>query len=135
MAQLTGQREGLPAPLQRLLGIAEHPKRLGRKAQAAHARVMAAIEKGMRAVLTGVIVSDRLLQVCPCGRPISDEGIGRSQRMMRLQKERRVLRAFGQAKQLPSQIQCCLDLPARDVEEEQSPQRREEVRRFSQLTA
>ena len=96
---------------------------------------MAAIEKGMRAVLTGVIVSDRLVQVCPCGRPVSDEGIGRPQRMMRLQKERRIPRAFGQAKQLPSQIQCCLDLSARDVEEEQSPQRWEEVRRFSQLTA
>ena len=96
---------------------------------------MAAIKKGMRAVLAGVIVSDRLVQVCPCGRPISDQGIGRPQRMMRLQKERRILRAFGQAKQLPSQIQCCLDLSARDVEEEQSPQRWEEVRRFSQLTA
>ena len=53
---------------------------------------------------------------------------------MRLQKERRILRALGQAKQLPTLIQCCLDLPARDVEEEQSPQRWEEVRRFSQLT-
>ena len=55
--------------------------------------------------------------------------------MMRLQKESRILRALGQAKQLPTLIQCCLDLPARDAEEEQSPQRWEEVRRFSQLTA
>ena len=66
---------------------------------------MAAIEKGMRVVLTAVIVRDRLLQVCPCICPISDESIGRSQRVMRLQKERRVLRALGQAKQLLSQIQ------------------------------
>ena len=44
MTQLTGQHESLPARLQRLLGITEHPKGL-RKAQAAHARVMAAIEK------------------------------------------------------------------------------------------
>src|SRR5262245_7185577 len=96
---------------------------------------MAAIEKGMRPVLTSVIVSDRLVKVCPCGRPISDESIGWSQRMMRLQKERGVPRALGQPKQLPSLIECCLDLPARDAEEEQSPQRREEVRRFSQLPA
>jgi len=61
VAQLTGQQEGLPAPLQRLLGIAEHPKRLGRKAQAAHAWVMAAVEKSMRAVLAAVIVGDGLL--------------------------------------------------------------------------
>ncbi len=121
MTQLAGQDEGLPAPLQSLLGIAEHPKRLGRIAQAGHARVMAAIEKGMRAVLTGVIVSDRLLQVCPCICPISEEGMGRSQRVMRLQKERRVLRALGQAKQLLSQIQSCLDLPAGDAEEDIVP--------------
>src|SRR5258708_39461070 len=102
MTQLGGQHEALPGCLRSLLGIAEHPKRLGRKALAAHARVMAAIEKGMRAVLAGVIVSDRLLQVYPCRRPISDEGIGRSQRVMRLQEQRRVLRALGQAEQLPS---------------------------------
>src|SRR5262245_1697722 len=121
MTQLPGQREGLPAPLQSLLGIAEHPKRLGRKAQATRARVMPAIEKGMCAVLAGVLENDRLLQVYPCSRPISGEGVGRSQRVMRLQKEPWVLRALGQAKQLLSQIQSRLDFPARDVEEEQSP--------------
>ena len=78
---------------------------------------MAAIEKGMRAVLTAVIVGDRLLQVCLCGRPISEEGMGRSQRVMRLQKEARVLRALRQAKQLLCQIQPRLDFPARDAEE------------------
>ena len=45
---------------------------------------MAAIEKGMRAVLTAVIVGDRLLQVCLCARLISEEGMGPSQRVVRL---------------------------------------------------
>ena len=45
---------------------------------------MAAIEKGMSAVLTGVIVSNRVLQVRPCRCPISDEGMGPSQRVVRL---------------------------------------------------
>src|SRR4029077_16574844 len=54
---------------------------------------------------------------------------------MRLEEERRVLRALGQAEQLLSLIQSRPDLPARDMEEEESPQRREEIRRFSQLTA
>jgi len=40
---------------------------------------------------------------------------------MRLQEEPRVLRALGQAEQLPPQIQSFPDLPARDVEEEVSP--------------
>src|SRR5262245_57876314 len=117
MTQLPGQREGLPALLQSLLGIAEHPKSLGQKAQAARARVMAPVEKGMRAVLTAIIVSDRLLQVCPCSRPISEEGVGPSQRVVRLQQEPRVLRALGQTKHLLSQIQSCPDLAARDMEE------------------
>ena len=95
MGQLPGQREGLPAPPQGLIGIAQHPQALGRKAQAAHARVMAAVEKGVRPVLPGVIESDPLLQVCPGRRPISDEGIGRSQRVMRLQEERRILPRVG----------------------------------------
>ena len=58
---------------------------------------MAAIEKGMRAVLRPVIVGDRLLEVRLCARPISEEGMGPSQRVVRLQKEARVLRALGQA--------------------------------------
>jgi hypothetical protein len=61
---------------------------------------MAAIEKGMRAVLAAVIVSDRLLQVCLCARPISEHGMGPSLRVVRLQKEAGVLRASGQAKKL-----------------------------------
>src|SRR4051794_18343275 len=96
---------------------------------------MAAVEKSMRAVLASVIVGDGLLQVYPCRCPIPDEGIGRSQRVMRLQEERRVRRALCQAEQLLSLIQSRPDLPARDMEEEQSPQRREEIRRLSQLTA
>jgi hypothetical protein len=82
---------------------------------------MAAIEKGMRAVLAGVIVSDRLLLVCPCRRPISEEDMGPSQRVMRLEKERRILRALGQAEHLLSQTKPCSDLPARDAEETESP--------------
>ena len=71
----------------------------------------------MRAMLTAVIVGDRLLQVCFCTRPTSEEGMGPSQRVVRRQKEARVLRALGQAKQLLCQIQPCLDFPARDTEE------------------
>ena len=118
MTQLSRQREGLPALLQSLLGIAEHPKSLGQKSQAARARVMAPVEKGVRSVLTAIILSDRLFQVCPCRRPISDEGMGRSQRVMRLQQKPWVLRALGQTKHLLSQIQSCPDLAARSVEEE-----------------
>ena len=78
---------------------------------------MAAIEKGMRAVLTSVIVGDRLLGVYPCARPIAEEGMGPSHREVRLQKESRVLRALGQGKQLISQVQPGPDFPARDAEE------------------
>jgi hypothetical protein len=82
---------------------------------------MAAIEKGVRVVVTAVIVSDRLLQICPCARPIPDEGMGPSQRVVRLQKEPRILHALGQAKQLLCQIHPSLNFPARDVEETKSP--------------
>ena len=47
VGQLPGQREGLLAAPQGLIGIAQHPQALGRKAQAAHARVMAAVEEGV----------------------------------------------------------------------------------------
>jgi hypothetical protein len=96
---------------------------------------MAAVEKGMCAVLAPVIVGDCLIKVYPCRCPITYESIGRSQRVMRLKEERRVLRALGQAEQLLSLVQSRPDFPARDMKEEEPPQRREEIRRFSQLTA
>ena len=43
--------------------------------------------------------------------------MGPSHRGVRLQKESRVLRALGQAKQLISQVQPGPDFPARDAEE------------------
>src|ERR1043166_13724 len=107
MTQLPGQHESLPAPLQSLFGKAEHPKRLGRKAHTARARVVAAIDKSMRAMLTDVIVRDGLLQVSARRGPISAHGMVLSQRVMRLQKEGRVLGALSQAKQLLSQLLCC----------------------------
>src|SRR5262249_2705826 len=81
MPEPTAQFAGVPAPLQSPLGMAEHPKSMGRMPQTASARVMAAIEKGMRPVLTRVVDSDCLLQVSPCSCPISAEGMGRPQRV------------------------------------------------------
>ena len=61
------------------------------------------------------------VQMVPGGCPVADECVGRPQRVMRLQEERRILSALSQAEQLLSLIQSRPDLPARDMEEEESP--------------
>ena len=70
---------------------------------------MAAIEKGMRAVLTAVVAGDRLLQVCLCSRPIPQEAMGPSQRVVRLQKEAEDKAAA--AKKIESEIESADALP------------------------
>src|SRR5205807_10520374 len=97
------------------------PTSVGRPGNGGDGRGMAGIENGMRAVLTAVIAGDRLRQVCLWGRPISEEGMGPSQRVVRLQEEARVLRALRQVEQLLCQIQPRLDFPAHDAEETYSP--------------
>src|SRR4051794_13784088 len=104
-------------------------------APAAGARVMAAVEEGVRAVLPGVIEDDRLLQVGMGRGPVAREQIRRSQRVMSLQEECRVLGALGQAEKLLPEVQPGLDVRKLNGEEPQSPQRREKLRRFSHLPA
>src|SRR5262249_14686357 len=85
--QLPGQREGLLTAPQGLIRIAQQPQGQGRMAQAADARVMAAVEKSVRAMLVRVIQSDALLQMGLARDQIAGVQVGRTQRVMSLKEE------------------------------------------------
>ena len=93
--QLLGQGEGLVAPREGLVWIAEQPQGPGHIGEAPDPEVQAIVE-GQGAVLLGIIEGEPLLQVRPSQGQLSQEVHRAPQRMVGHQEERRVVHALGQ---------------------------------------
>src|SRR5262249_22501213 len=110
--------------------IASQPQDMGRTGQAKHPGVQS-IEKGMGAMLLGVVEGDPLLCVLSGWNNLSKKEKGIRQRHMGLQEEIRVLYALSQMQELLSQLVRRLQLRPHQIKRPQSKQHREELRGFS----
>jgi len=112
--------------LQGLVWIAEHPYGHGRKASARYAGVLS-VHKGMGAVLLRIIEGHPLLKVRSSWSHLSKPEHGLPQHPVRLQEERRVLCALGQAEKLLPQLTCRLQLRPEHIKPPQPIQHRNEL--------
>ena len=105
--QLLGEGEGFADYPQGLARIAKIPQRLGPKGEAVHPGVIA-IQKGVGAMLLGIVEGHALLQVCTGASELSQPYQGIPQHMVGHQQGLHLSYTLGQGQELLSQLACRL---------------------------
>src|SRR5262245_30225418 len=119
--------------LQGLVRIAKTPQSPSNTVPGAHPRVMPGVEKGLGAVVLGIVEGPGLLYVSLGRGELSKIEQDRPQRMPGLQEERGVLGTLGQAEELFPQLTGPRVLRPPKMKRKQSHEHREELRRLPHL--
>ncbi len=101
-----------------LIRVTEEPQRRGHGFPAAHANIVSAVDRGVRAVFFDVVESDALLRVSTAGKEIAKVVIGGPGSVVSLQEEARFGLPFSESQDFVRQIF-----------------RRSELRNFSRVTS
>ena len=105
--QLLGEGERVVDAPQGLVWIAEIPQRPGPKGEAVHPGVIA-IQKGVGAMLLGMVERHALLQVCTGASELSQPYQGIPQHIVGHQQELHLADTLGQGQELLAQLACRL---------------------------
>src|SRR5262245_23926154 len=129
------ERDRIASALEREIGIAEHPDRMRTKAAAAHAGIMAAVERSVAAVLDWIVERNGGLEVRTGRRQRSEGEVRGAEHVVRLHQKPPVTLALRE----PHGALCDFTrhpqvAPVR-VEQPESPEGREELRRISRPAA
>ncbi len=118
---LLGQGKRLLASLAGLIRIAQIPQDPGQKRKPTYARVQP-IQIGMGVMLLRIIEGQHLLQVGTGDSELAQKEQRRSQQIMSLHEELRVLRVLSQAEQPLTQLMCRFVLRTQLIKHPQSQQ-------------
>jgi hypothetical protein len=105
MGEALREAEGLVEVRASLRGIPTHPQRPGINAQARYARIETGIAIGQHVVLHRIIEGNRVLQVCTGQSGVTQNKPTGPERIMCLQKQRRILDALRELEALLAQLQ------------------------------